>query len=1625
MTRSKLYYGGYQIGNIVIDGNTISSLSGDINFSVTGTSQVNINYGSTSTVFGGTGTNSATQRNPRLVTVSLSGGGGDYISIKNAIDSITGATYDTPYAVNIAPGIYMEDTIQLKPYIDINGSGLNSTFVYPNNINEPIFLGQSSSSIRNLMLVGSTGVTGTAIKCIDHTTNSPFVIDNVKFAKNNCFIDATTTLTPTNSSVIKLNNIIAGFESGISTGFNIHSSNITGTVILLSNGGDTYNSYTGSGINLFNISGVGAEVHIIGMHNEQLLNAGNAVYISEGSKLHVSSSAFHGYDTCFNNPSGGVGCELELSSNTIDANKFIYIGNTGTTGEYVGEYNYDKIYILPSSQFHVTHHNDRIITVSTKGGDFSSIAAAVNYITNSSETNRWVVHIQPGIYIEPLIDLTSKPYVNIRGDTIQSAVIKPDGNHNIFELGAFNEISFLWLEDAPSGYAGISVNNSGDYSQAHKITFNNCDIGVYVQSYDVDTYFYGEFLDTNGQFTNAYKVVSSLTGTAYASLEICSSFPTYMTGCTNIYVSGENADVDWVSSEIEGISDIGIYVANGAHFFGNSVSIIDQNTGLSIPNIGIAPTAKLINVNFKDCIQDINILHPSTLGVFQGVATSSKITVDSTSFILNYLDFTTAGIYITDNFNMRFDDNTTTNIGELILDHSGMGLLRGGSLTGTGGLNLTVMTGTGYLKTSSTDILREFSWNPTGITLTANSENYIYFNENGILSKSSNRPNTINNILLGRVITNNSNIELINDTPLLIHHYINNHDTFLRDGLGSIYHSGGIVTENITPFHLNVSSGVYFYANTKFTPAGGANINFDQYYMNGTGGWNISTTNTILSKYDNTTGALIDVDSGKFTKHTLYQSSSGIYEKYFLVMGQTQYSTLVEAEGADLPIPPFYFDDGIVSIASIIIDGPSSSNIIEIIDIRPVIGYKATGVSVSSVHSNLLGLSADDHTQYILTNGGRVMTGNLQLGSNNITGVNLINGVQVESHASRHLPNGSDPIATDIPVSIGSANSAGIANSFSRSDHVHAFDINNLITTTVATGSTDYIPIYNAGTGQNRKILVETLSNVYLKKDGSSTIGGSFNFNGYNITGVGSLYSSNINGNIIIGSNISSTGGLVASDIQVTGNITGCNNFYTINAYGNNINFTGTSTLPTINNTTLTSSTINNTSLYTNTMTGANINFTGTSRLTNINSTTINSTNIYITNITGNGANFTGTSILNNISNNTIYTNTMTGTNINFTGTSVLNTINNTTLTSSTINNTSLYTNTMTGSNANFTGTTILNILNSTNINVNTMTGNGANFTGTSILNTLNSSNINVNTMTGDGANFTGTSKFNILNSTNQYSTNSYGINFNGENANFTGTSTFNILNVSSFSVPNIYINTITGSTANFTGTSYIASISGCNSINGISINTHASRHQPDGIDGLLCGLPVSITTANNTGTANTFARSDHTHDIDINGMTVGSVVDTANDYIPMYDSSLGTTIKIVPDDFDPFGKYFSFIGPSVTGTNSSSNLQTILTYTTPVLSIGTYRVATNFNWAYGSTTTSRNFIAQLLIDGTVVWNFKSSINIATELLSACGFVFSTFATASAHTFLLRYGTNTPGTSATIANAHIEVWRVS
>ncbi len=85
------------------------------------------------------------------------GGRGDYATINAALSSITDNDFHNHYLIKVAPGRYNEK-ITMKPYVDIEGSGINQTWIESDGgstgINAATVVGAINAELR-LLTVGS------------------------------------------------------------------------------------------------------------------------------------------------------------------------------------------------------------------------------------------------------------------------------------------------------------------------------------------------------------------------------------------------------------------------------------------------------------------------------------------------------------------------------------------------------------------------------------------------------------------------------------------------------------------------------------------------------------------------------------------------------------------------------------------------------------------------------------------------------------------------------------------------------------------------------------------------------------------------------------------------------------------------------------------------------------------------------------------------------------------------------------------------------------------------------------------------------------------------------------------------------------------------------------------------------------------------------------------------------------------------------------------------------------------------------------------------------------------------------------------------------------------------------
>ncbi len=338
-------------------------------------------------------------------------------------------------------------------------------------------------------------------------------------------------------------------------------------------------------------------------------------------------------------------------------------------------------------------------------------------------------------------------------------------------------------------------------------------------------------------------------------------------------------------------------------------------------------------------------------------------------------------------------------------------------------------------------------WDTDTLLLPVSQTNYIYVTSAGMLTSNTSLPNIISNVYLGRVITNGTTITIIDAVPMYSNSIANNNFSYLLNGVGPVYSSGSSTTENVTPRHLDITSGFYYVATIPFMPSGGTNITFTQYNKNGSSTFVTSLTNIVNNTQYNNSNTLSSLTASYYAQHSLYVVGEGLNEQYMLVLAQAEYSSLIAAETTTIPIPPSFFNGSISLIAGIIVQ-QGSANIIEILDQRPVVGFRATGTTTTSDHQSLSNRDAlDAHSQYLLKGNADSMGINLNMGTFNIYNVEHISDTTNSgqtmiptAHGSRHLPNGQDALTTAAPISNlsnSSINSIGTANSFARSDHSH------------------------------------------------------------------------------------------------------------------------------------------------------------------------------------------------------------------------------------------------------------------------------------------------------------------------------------------------------------------------------------------------------------------------------------------------------------------------------------------------------------------------------------------------------------------------------------------------------------
>jgi hypothetical protein len=682
---------------------------------------------------------------------------------------------------------------------------------------------------------------------------------------------------------------------------------------------------------------------------------------------------------------------------------------------------------------------NRVIVQKTPGAsEFSSIADAVASITTSSISTPWEVIVYPGTYIEPTISMP--PYTHITGSGEYNVVVKPaSSSQDLFILNTGTSVNFLQVYDVGTGYSAFVANNVGNFALCHKVGVFNSHTGWTVSATTADSLVFIEYCDTSGGDIGFD--ISSSGASIYVNLE---NYYAFAYGGVNpaigVRIAGPDSSANLQTFGFEGDDNqgIGLQISDGAYIDAKAGHFFGWDIGAYVPNVGTGPLVNFTGVAFSgNATKDLRLLHPDTLGTLIGTASHYKVDAATTLFTSAFADAENNQFVQTGSLFLGQTQASLTDVTPLIVETPPMGLLSGGVVSVDSGLTLAITAGKGYIQYLGNTKL--ISWNATTIAVSPYTAPYIYIDNDGVIAQSPVRTNNKTTITLARCLAGATSMHTVAPEAFNISQYGNDIDVYLRSTIGPVFVSGSIVSENATtPRALDITAGSWYISTQNENPAAAiAPTMLDMIQVSGV------TMLDPITQISNSTylsgGNLVSVTSGYFTKHTVYAAGNGADTRYILQHADAQYATLELAIEAPLPTPLISPDD-VPTIAAIITQ-EGATNIAQILDIRPIMFRTGSGSASSGVsfHGDLSGLSNNDHPQYLLVNGTSAMAGVLNLATNDITNAGVINGVTIQTHASRHLPNGSDPLTTAaaVTLTLASTNTVGIQNSLARSDHTH------------------------------------------------------------------------------------------------------------------------------------------------------------------------------------------------------------------------------------------------------------------------------------------------------------------------------------------------------------------------------------------------------------------------------------------------------------------------------------------------------------------------------------------------------------------------------------------------------------
>lgn len=328
---------------------------------------------------------------------------------------------------------------------------------------------------------------------------------------------------------------------------------------------------------------------------------------------------------------------------------------------------------------------------------------------------------------------------------------------------------------------------------------------------------------------------------------------------------------------------------------------------------------------------------------------------------------------------------TVDRLNEYIDSIGSSGWFDGGEITDSGGGQIDIAAGAGAIRATNNALapILSFEWGQfLNIPIPTDTARYVYIDYNsGSPTYSLSTDEFLeapNKLLIGIVINTGGTIHSAFNLGVRLAESIGNAGRFLRRvlSLSRDIRKGGLILGETGTRNITFSEGSLWWGKTEYPIAAldtSVSGSFETYHRDGSGGFTLtsSVTQWPNTQYDNNSGVLATMTNNHYAVLWFYIEPD---DDLVMVYGRDQYTTSAAAELESAPSTlPLRLSEASLLVARLIFQ--KSAATATLISSAFATTFSSLGVTA---HGDLTGLTLDHHTQYLLVDGTRAMTGGLQ-----------------------------------------------------------------------------------------------------------------------------------------------------------------------------------------------------------------------------------------------------------------------------------------------------------------------------------------------------------------------------------------------------------------------------------------------------------------------------------------------------------------------------------------------------------------------------------------------------------------------------------------------------------------------